>query len=722
MPYTPAIIESNVLTECCNLLDVACILARRYLNGSRQDLVMAFSGFAAKNNIPISITQLIISAICHCCNDEEEGSRLAVVERTYARHDAGDRISGFNALKELIGENCVNDIRELLGISSSGTPRYQRPETQETQATERIVNIIKRDLQAYYRFSHADEKGLFSTRMKKYITKKDLKEPLNQTQLDYIRSKAIEARKGSRMADYSMIPALYRSFSPTAIQELSEELPRKAPVTGFSVEEDGIYYLTGKNGVFEIRNNQLIETDKIAFNSDDEFEVATGVQTLSPAKIFCIIYTIIINFNWRNPIQAVVFVLYLFYLGIWDALKQRIHAIINGLSGSGKTALSCTIASPISGGGDISFKGFGLIPNSMRARCDSTLYGIQTAIPPNCCLVLDEAETDQEGNNVNRHLNALRSSSGGGEIKYRGGNWHNDKLYPPTTIIGIHIQLSETDTSRFLIFDLLQPGRDDAPIMPFLHCLKPFRNELASMIILSLMPFIEDIKASMVQNNRNNRMANIFLPLVAIFDTAIMPTINSLNEDEISLVNNLREQFMTYVETTVESANTSIRTESSGKTKILEIINTPITFVMGDELRPTSQKTTILEFTERIQRNAWCQIGWYQAYVRRGQGERPKIALRYELLTQLNYDPAWSKTLKNQSGFSKFCERNQIGTSETIRIGQGKTIKAVILNDSIFESIYTDYNLPPVDSSNTDDASNIIQFNRPAREGMRDAI
>lgn len=658
----PTKVSFDELKRKVCLIAVITIFSGFWKEGARNSISQALAGAYAYCGKDISEALDFIGQVCHVFEDEESEARFKNVIDTYAKYKENKNITGFPTFKDIIGEKSALKVKEWLNLQAMIDLDKMKPAS----------TIISDEAQKYYQFAFCSDDGIFSTRFNRFVPKSAFKEAFNDEVLKNLKLFSIEAVKTKKDGTKYTIenrgmPSLFKDFSPIAYQKLIETLPHSAPISGLSTEGNR-FFITGSNGIWEIVNCSLVKSERISIKSGDSYEVTPDKAFTNPILIFNGIRSIVEKFNWANSsTDPSIFALYMMYLSVWECIGQKIHAIITGGTGSGKTALTCLIATPTTNEGDPLYRGYGLIPHSIRAKSDSTVSGIQKLMRgyPHCCLVLDEGEMDQEGARIGKILDFLRGAAGGGEVKFRGGNWHNDDSYPPTILSGIHIYIDEVDSSRFLLFDLLPPAEGDEPVMTGLHKIRPLRNTTVTELLTSLIPYVPAIKAYIDGHITNNRTENLYLPLMAILNTVLRP---HLKDNTAELIENRIAEL-------AKATRESIKQDCSGRQRISEIINHVV--------RIGSEDTSLLRFSDKNINSSWEQFGPYQAWVKRGCGDESVVAFKYEYLYQIKYDIAWTKTLKSDSGFSRWCKKNQIGSSSVIRCGP-KLMRVIEIDSTIF--------------------------------------
>ena len=537
----------------------------------------------------------------------------------------------------------------------------------KNRATSMSSAIISEEAHRYYKFSHVVNGNLFSCTKGRIITKTEFKDPFNDQVMHRIHTETEEGLS----VEYRNVPGIYRNFSPVAYNLLVDRVPLAAPILGFS-RVGKTLYLVGQNGVYEFVETTFRQTDKIQAPSNDNFKVVESALFEKPPAVFEKIYSVVSKFSFQNPDDAIIYSLYIMYLANWQIHGQVIHGILTGGTGSGKTASSCLIVTPVNtDNAHEDYIGYSLIPHAIRLRGDSTTCGIQEKLEqqPGSCLVLDEAEKDQRNNTITSILRSLRAASGGGEFKARGGKWKDDTLYPPTILSGIHLNLNSTDCSRFVIFDFVRPDEKEESIFKFVHRFRKNRDGIITELLTCLIPFKEQLQEFRQKHKTNRREYNIHLPLRAIASIALVENPGLMQR----LENRLK----------VISSETSsiINDEEDAYQQINEIINTP--FILQ------GKNVTLLEEASNLRPldyGKWHQVKPYLTYVRKDESQIPRIAIRRPLTflrAQLKYKLDWTNSFENNNAFVKYAKRWNIGRPRNIKV-EGKTTWALVLNPEIY--------------------------------------
>jgi putative DNA primase/helicase len=111
-------VNAEELFRSVQLLAAASIISKAYPDGrsNRHDIALALSGGMLRNGYSEDEVEKVIFAVAEYRKDEEASSRLSDVRTTSARIDAGETVTGFPKLVELIGKDPVDSLCKALGV------------------------------------------------------------------------------------------------------------------------------------------------------------------------------------------------------------------------------------------------------------------------------------------------------------------------------------------------------------------------------------------------------------------------------------------------------------------------------------------------------------------------------------------------------------------------------------------------------------------------------
>jgi len=105
--------ELKALRRTVRLIAASAIIMRRWSEGNRQDLSMAYTGFLLKGGINEVTVCNVMDVLCR--GDEEEEARLLAVERTIERFRENPRdVSGISMLNKILADVDLKQINELV--------------------------------------------------------------------------------------------------------------------------------------------------------------------------------------------------------------------------------------------------------------------------------------------------------------------------------------------------------------------------------------------------------------------------------------------------------------------------------------------------------------------------------------------------------------------------------------------------------------------------------
>jgi len=105
--------ELKALRRTVRLIAASAIIMRRWSEGNRQDLALAYSGYLLKGGVDVVTVCNVMEVLCR--GDEEEEARLLVVERTIERFRENPRdVAGYMTLQKLLADADFKQINELV--------------------------------------------------------------------------------------------------------------------------------------------------------------------------------------------------------------------------------------------------------------------------------------------------------------------------------------------------------------------------------------------------------------------------------------------------------------------------------------------------------------------------------------------------------------------------------------------------------------------------------
>jgi putative DNA primase/helicase len=103
----------------CRLIAAVVEVSCQYGRGNRHDIALALSGVLVRQKHDRAAVRACIEALCAIAGDEEPEDRLRAADDTLARHTRGEAVSGWQALRDAIGERRAGHVAKLLGARSN---------------------------------------------------------------------------------------------------------------------------------------------------------------------------------------------------------------------------------------------------------------------------------------------------------------------------------------------------------------------------------------------------------------------------------------------------------------------------------------------------------------------------------------------------------------------------------------------------------------------------
>lgn len=109
-------VEAKVLLLAAALLAAACLLARYWPRGSRNDVANALAGGLLRAGWPKDEIVRFMEAVCLAAQDEEMRSRVRTIVDTESKLHRGEAVTGWPTLAKLIDPRVVDRVREWLDL------------------------------------------------------------------------------------------------------------------------------------------------------------------------------------------------------------------------------------------------------------------------------------------------------------------------------------------------------------------------------------------------------------------------------------------------------------------------------------------------------------------------------------------------------------------------------------------------------------------------------
>lgn len=120
----PAHITAHELERAVAEEAAACLLARYWSDGSRNDAALALAGGLLRAGWAEDKTMRFIEVICLAARDDETPSRLLTVVGTATKLADGAHVTGWTRLGEIIDKRIVDRVRQWLEIRKSASGPY----------------------------------------------------------------------------------------------------------------------------------------------------------------------------------------------------------------------------------------------------------------------------------------------------------------------------------------------------------------------------------------------------------------------------------------------------------------------------------------------------------------------------------------------------------------------------------------------------------------------
>ncbi|MBV5311218.1 DUF927 domain-containing protein, partial [Chromatium okenii] len=115
-------IDGIKLNQLVSHLAATALLIKHWtVLGSRQDAVLALSGFLLVGGLELDLVKKIVEAVANATNDDEVAKRIAAVDTTAATIKQGKPVTGYAKLVELLNEKVVKQLQKWLNIKHSKT-------------------------------------------------------------------------------------------------------------------------------------------------------------------------------------------------------------------------------------------------------------------------------------------------------------------------------------------------------------------------------------------------------------------------------------------------------------------------------------------------------------------------------------------------------------------------------------------------------------------------
>ncbi|MDQ7822046.1 MAG: phage/plasmid primase, P4 family [Candidatus Eremiobacteraeota bacterium] len=114
--FSPAAAEFEELRKKVSYIAAVCLIARRWKQGTRQELALLLAGAFAHGGIEEKEAVKFIRLVCQASEDEEREKRIDTIETTYGKLGNGEITTGIPKLKEFLGERVFAKLETWLKL------------------------------------------------------------------------------------------------------------------------------------------------------------------------------------------------------------------------------------------------------------------------------------------------------------------------------------------------------------------------------------------------------------------------------------------------------------------------------------------------------------------------------------------------------------------------------------------------------------------------------
>jgi hypothetical protein len=553
-----------------------------------------------------------------------------------------------------------------------------------------FLDELKAEFQKIYGFSYKTEHGLYSEKKKRYYDSRDFS---NIKDLDIIMfidgkvkdgarkrksskeketSESGSQKQSSKELDLSLAEKHLNQYLPYLFQEFEKSLPGQPFVSGLS-RVNGKIYLSGTNGVFEcrVKSKELIKTDDSVSFTNDPFAVEEDRAFSNPSDVFEDIHEIVKKFEFEYEHDSYLFTLYIMYLGLQNPeLSTPLNLIITGRPNSGKTNLTAFIAEDHESG-DPNYRGFSLIPWSLRVTADSDISAVQNEIGTYHYNSVVFDNTDSK--HFEEMMRILQDNTGEKRLVRKNGA---AQFFRKSVIIaGSDLDLSGNVSSRHITFNLYVPSPDTNEVLSECRKLGENRNALITQLHTNLLPYENEIMENLDELRSGNMTQNIYNVLLAIGKVVLE------DEEYEQIVAEVKEKVKWALDTTNES--------QSAKEHIDEILK-----IIMKEKKHKSMESLAEEIAGK-KNGGWRKHDKYSLWARK-ENDGYQLAIKFPLLSEIKESKLsaeaakWVSSFRNDRHFNRNGEEQEIGHKDSIsyRIdSESHSARVLILDSEKFMSV-----------------------------------
>jgi hypothetical protein len=472
--------------------------------------------------------------------------------------------------------------------------------------------------------------------------------------------------------DLSLAEKHLNQYLPYLFQEFEKSLPGQPFVSGLS-RVNGKIYLSGTNGVFEcrVKSKELIKTDDSVSFTNDPFAVEEDRAFSNPSDVFEDIHEIVKKFEFEYEHDSYLFTLYIMYLGLQNPeLSTPLNLIITGRPNSGKTNLTAFIAEDHESG-DPNYRGFSLIPWSLRVTADSDISAVQNEIGTYHYNSVVFDNTDSK--HFEEMMRILQDNTGEKRLVRKNGA---AQFFRKSVIIaGSDLDLSGNVSSRHITFNLYVPSPDTNEVLSECRELGENRNALITELHTNLLPYESEIKENLEELRSGNMTQNIYNVLLAIGKIVLE------DEEYEQIVAEVKEKVKWALDTTNES--------QSAKEHIDEILK-----IIMKEKKHKSMESLAEEIAGK-KNGGWRKHDKYSLWARK-ENDGYQLAIKFPLLSEIKESKLsaeaakWVSSFRNDRHFNRNGEEQEIGHKDSIsyRIdSESHSARVLILDSEKFMSV-----------------------------------
>ena len=123
----PTRVDPEVLRQAVYYIAAATLLAKHWADGIHNDLSLRVSGMLMHGGMALSDAEKFLAAVCDAAGDEQVDKRLGTLRATAEKYAAGEKVTGFPSVAELLDERAVKKISEWLGLNKVKTSKDGKP-------------------------------------------------------------------------------------------------------------------------------------------------------------------------------------------------------------------------------------------------------------------------------------------------------------------------------------------------------------------------------------------------------------------------------------------------------------------------------------------------------------------------------------------------------------------------------------------------------------------